>query len=105
MSIAILTRDIERSLNGITEDIFWNIVGRRQVAGKSNLIEAFRKLAKRETTRIAIFHVISNGKAGAVSGCVKLNSGRSIESCDMFEFTSAKGARVRTITSYLIARK
>ncbi len=81
------------------------MVGDRLFQGKDNLAEALEQMQKDQTVVLAIHHIASHGKAGAVNGETKLKSGKTHAFCNVYEFNAAKAASVKEITSYVIEIK
>ena len=105
LTIALATRDT-RFLNGVvTEDVRWNVVGRRVVEGKRALVDAIDETGRRDAvTRVAIDHVLSHGRAGAVDGTMRIGK-RTVAFCNVYEFGSAKGTTVKAITTFAIEQE
>jgi hypothetical protein len=105
LTIALAKRDTRFLIGVVTEDVRWNVVGRRVVEGRRALVEAIDETGRRDTvTKIAIDHVVSHGRAGAVDGTMQVAK-RTVAYCNIYEFDSAKGTSVRTITTYAIEQQ
>jgi len=102
LTIAFARGDAKDILDRVTEDILWNFAGRRTIRGKQDFAAALEQMKNDPVVEITIRHVVSHGKAGAVNGTRKLESGTNTAFCDVYEFSSAKGTSVREITSYVI---
>lgn len=81
----------------VSEDVLWTVPGRKPVSG----VDAFCKAVTRHglATQLELRHVVSHGKAGAVEGVVQFGK-KQRAFCHVFEFSSAKGDRVKSITTY-----
>lgn len=97
LTIALSRADFLRIRERVSEDILWTVPGRKPVNG----VDAFCKAITRHglATSLDIQHVISHGKAGAIDGVVQFGNKRRAF-CHVFEFSSAKGGRVKSITTY-----
>lgn len=104
-TIAIARRDTKFILDTIADPIRWNIVGDRLIEGREDLAEFLRQLKSNKVTLLTIHHIASHGKAGAVDGMQKLDSGETLAFCNVYEFGNTKGTLVSDITSYLIHQK
>jgi histidyl-tRNA synthetase len=93
------------ALKAVSDDVRWDIVGERQLAGEAALAERVRREQTAYAKSVTIQHVVTHGKAEAVNGTIKLKNGRLRQSCHFYEFTNAKGTSVRAITSYAIESK
>ncbi len=100
LTIAFATGDRAYLLESVTGDIRWNIAGQRIILGKDAFSTALAEM--RQAAEITIQHVVSHGKAGAVNGTRVLENGKTYAFCDVYEFSSAKAASVKEITSYVI---
>ena len=105
LTIALAKRDTRFLMGVLTEDVRWNVVGRRVVEGRRALVEAIDESGRRDTVaKIAIAHVVSHGRAGAVDGTMQIAK-RTVAFCNIYDFGSAKGTTVKTITTYAIERQ
>lgn len=100
LTIAFATGDRAYLLESVTGDIRWNIAGQRIIQGKDAFSTALEEM--RRAAEITIQHVVSHGKAGAVNGTLVLENGKTYAFCDVYEFSGAKAASVKEITSYVI---
>ena len=103
ITIAFAKRDTRFLLDHVTDDIRWEVIGEHVVEGKPAFTQALEKLRLDAVVQLTIEHVVSHGRAGAVNGIAD-HHGTTSEFCDVFEFANAKGERVKTIRSYVIAR-
>lgn len=104
LAIALALNNVDFLLDSVSSDIRWRIVGGKEIQGKDALTELFQSRTSAEVALLTIHHVVTHGKAGAVNGTMAFKDESAQEFCDIFEFTSAKGTSVKTITSYVIAR-
>jgi hypothetical protein len=84
----------------LVDDARWLPAGRKPVVGKEAVSRAIAKYAP--ATSLTIEHVISHGRAGAVNGYAEFGRKRRAF-CHVFEFSSAKGDRIKAITTYSAA--
>jgi hypothetical protein len=99
-TIAFAKVDAGFLLDSVTDDIRWDIIGGKHYEGKDDFAAALEKMD--EVAEIIIQRVLTHGKAGAVDGLMRTKSGKTIAFCDVVEFGSAKGTRIRKITTYVI---
>jgi hypothetical protein len=105
LEIALAKRDVGFLLRGITDNVHWNIVGQKSVRSAEELSETLQRMSRdSEVTEIAIHHVVTHGKAGAVNGTKKHKDGKTYDFCTVYEFSNAKGTSVSGITHYAIER-
>ncbi len=95
--------DVPFILSRISEEITWNIVGDRLVCGKMDFTNAIQQhMNQAAVAELAIYHVATHGRAGAVDGTMTLENGLKTAFCHVFDFSSAKGDTIKAITSYII---
>lgn len=105
LEIALAKRDVGFLLKSVTDNIHWNIVGQKSVRGTEELSETLQRISHdSEVTEIAIHHVVTHGKAGAVNGTKKNRDGKTFDFCTVYEFSNAKGTSVNSIIHYAIER-
>ena len=102
MTIAFADRDIGYLLGGIVEDFRWERPGELVIQGKDDFIQVLKQLNRVKVEEVTILHALTHGKAGAVDGTQELSSGKSYAFCDIYEFSNAKGTKVKEIKSFLI---
>jgi len=101
VAIALETGEIPTGM--LSDDVVWH--GR--ATGLIEGIAAVRQtMAKRPAVQsLVIDHAISHGKAAMANGIATLTDGTIRRFSHVFDFTSAKGNCVATITSYLVNRR
>lgn len=97
--IAIGKADANHILSVLTEDASWHPVGRKPIEGREACVRAMTRYGP--ASRLIIEHAISHGRAGAVNGVVEFGPKRR-GFCYVFEFSNAKGAQIRGVTSYSV---
>jgi hypothetical protein len=105
LAIALAKREIGSVLGSVSDDIRWHVVGKMRVQGKPDLVSAISSPMAPDLAAITVHHVVTHGKAGCVNGTLQTTGGLTIDFCDVFEFTGARGDRVKAITSYRIEGK
>jgi hypothetical protein len=100
LSIALATRDLPLLLDNCADDVTWEILGRGRGDSQSDLTVLLDD--RPEPARLAIHHVVTHGKAGAVDGTAEFANGAKQHFCDIYEFTGASGKSIQAITSYVI---
>jgi hypothetical protein len=105
MTIAIAEGDMDPILEAVAEDFCWNKIGEKLIQGKPNLIKELDHVNPTKVEELTIMHALTHGKAGAVDGRIKYNDGKMAAFCDVYEFTNAKGSRVKEIISFVIDMK
>jgi hypothetical protein len=100
--IAMARADLGEIEALVSQEVRWLVPGNKPVVGA----KAFCKAVTRHgpATRLALAHVVSHGRSGTVDGVVEFG-GKSRAFCHVFEFGSAKGTDVKSITTYSSALK
>lgn len=99
-SIAVARKDLSLIADLLVDDARWLPAGRKPVVGKDAVSRAITKYAP--ATSLTIEHVISHGRAGAVNGYAEFGRKRRAF-CHVFEFSGARGDRIKAITTYSAA--
>ena len=102
LTVAFAKGDAKFILKSVADDISWNIVGSQSVQGEQDFAEAIADVKNEKVKQLNINHAATHGKAGAVDGVKKLNNGKVLAFCDVYEFSGSTGTRVKSITSYVI---
>jgi len=100
--VAMAERDVAAVLDRLSDDFHWHVPGVRSLDGKESMAAALQEAQSDPPAELRILNVITHGKAGALNSEVRFANGRSFAVCDVVEFNNAKGAAVRTMTSYVI---
>ena len=105
LTIALVKGDTKFILKKVTDDIRWNLVGDRLVAGKEKIREILKQMKNHEATELALYHIATHGQSGAADGTIKFKNGKTIAYCNIYEFNNTKGTLIREISSYEIELK
>jgi len=89
----------------VSDDVRWRIPGQTELAGRSVVIQHLRRRRAPDLAQIVIHHVATHGTTGCVDGTLEFRHRSPVHFCDVYEFTSAKGNCVRSITSYVVQGK
>lgn len=100
--IAFAKGNVEFIIESVTEEIVWNINGNRKIQGKEKFTEELKKMKSEKVTELIIDQILSHGKEGATNGILKMQNGKKYAFSDFYKFKSAKGAKIKSITSYVI---
>lgn len=101
-NIAFAKGDVEFILESVTDDIVWNIIGDKKIEGKETFTEILKKMKSEKAKELTFDHILSHGKEGATNGFIKMEKGENYAFSDFYQFSGAKGAKIKSITSYLI---
>lgn len=101
LAIAIALADVYLISQLVTDDVLWRPIGDKPVSGSDAVCGGLARHGP--ATAITIEHAISHGRTGVVNGEVQFGRKRRAF-CLVVEFASAKGSKVREISSYSVAR-
>lgn len=102
LSIALALLRPRSILRSVSEDLEWSVLGQSIIRGRTELVAALQRMTPPRALQLSIHHALTHGTSGAVNGTLMLSRDRSVQFCDIYEFTSAKGTCVRRITSYRV---
>ncbi|WP_340152922.1 nuclear transport factor 2 family protein [uncultured Marivirga sp.] len=101
-NIAFAKGDLEFIEDSVTDEIVWNIIGNKKIEGKQKFAEELEKMKSTKVAELVLNQILSHGKQGAVNGAMKLLKGKEYAFSDFYIFQGAKGAKLKSITSYII---
>lgn len=105
LNIAFARADVEDILDKFTEDIRWQIVGVADLRGKAAVRGALEAMQNVLASELLIHSIITHGLEGAVNGVITMEQGGSVAFCDVCQFASAAGKKIKTMTSYAVEIK
>lgn len=94
--------DVDDILAPMSDDIVWHLVGETVIEGKENVRELLESMKNVGTSDLVIETIIIHGRDAAVNGVIRSNAGQSHAFCDVVQFASAAGMKIKTMTSYSI---
>ena len=105
LNIAFARADVDGILDCFAGDIRWRIIGDKEIRGKAAARETLTAMADFAISELIIHSIIVDGREGAVSGLIRSESGGTVAFCDVCQFASAAGAKIKTMTSYAVEIK
>ena len=93
--------DKQKILDAVAADIIWNTVGFSTVEGFDDFASYLDKL-KQDTDHLQINSIVTHGKEAAASGEFVLKDGTRFGFGDFYTFSSTKGDKIKSITSFNI---
>ena len=102
INIAFAKGNSDFLTESVTDKIVWNIVGDKKIEGKEKFTEELENMKTKKASELILDRILTHGKEGAVSGIMKMQNGKKYAFSDFYEFSGAKGAKVNSITSYVI---
>jgi len=100
LAIAIETSNAAGFSRCVTEDVVWSLPGRRSFDGKAACLAYLKARERNAPTQVRMRRAISHGRAGAGDGMLTMESGLTHSFCHVVEFSSVKGDRIASISSY-----
>lgn len=94
--------NVEFLIESVADDVVWEQVGDKRISGKEQFAAALEKMKQEKVAELILEQILSHGKEGAANGVIRMQDGRVYAFSDFYRFNSAKGAKLKTITSYLI---
>lgn len=101
-NIAFAEGNVDDILARVTDDIVWDIVGGNCIEGLAAFTDALNRMNSDEVATVSIDHIITHGKEAAASGLIELLDGTQVAFSDVYQFSSAKGDRIRMIKAFNI---
>lgn len=102
INIAFAKGNLDFLTESVTDNIVWNIVGDKRIEGKEKFAAELEKMKERKASELTLDHILTHGREGAASGIIKMQNGRKYAFSDFYEFSGAKGAKIKSITSFVI---
>ena len=101
-NIAIAKGNVEFITESVTDEVVWNIIGNKKIEGKEKFKEELEIMKSEKVKELIIDQILSHGKEGASNGIMKMQNGKKYAYSDFYKFKGAKGAKIESITSYVI---
>ncbi len=100
LAVALSSGDAARITALTTDDVTWRRPGQPLADGRAAVLAAAKRERPTPTSTLAIQHVVSHGRAGAVSAAITSPNHPASDFCLFFTFANAKGSAVNTIVTY-----
>lgn len=101
-NIAFAEGNVAFLTENVTDDIIWNITGDQKIEGIKAFTEELKKMQAVKASELRIDQILSHGKEGAANGIMIMENGKQYAFSDFYVFHSAKGEKIKAITSYCI---
>lgn len=101
-NVAFAQGNVNFLIESVTDKIVWNIVGDKKITGKDNFVVEFEKMKTEKATELMLDQILSHGKEGAANGIMKMQNGKKYAFSNFYQFSTAKGTTVKSITSYVV---
>lgn len=101
-NIAFAEGNVAFLTENVTDDIIWNITGDQKIEGIKAFTEELKKMQAVKASELRIDQILSHGKEGVANGIMTMENGEQYAFSDFYVFQSAKGEKIKAITSYCI---
>lgn len=102
-NIAFINGEVDATLEFVTEDVTWNLVGEAKIEGREGMRAWLESMAGKSARRVVLENIITHGDTAAINGMYEMESGSTFAFCDIYEFTGAAADKpIRNYTSYVI---
>jgi hypothetical protein len=102
---AFFKNDTDALLKMAADDIYWSIVGEREIRGISEFEKAINEMSGFKTRSMEIYSILTHGKLGAVNGKISGDDTSEYEFCDIYEFKSAGSGKIVKLKSFVLQTK
>jgi hypothetical protein len=83
-------------------EIVWKMVGDKIIVGKDKFETALTEMENAKSSELVLNRILTHGKEGAASGVIKMEDGKNYEFADFYEFSGAKGTKIKSIISSIV---
>lgn len=101
-NIAFVERNVAFLTENVTDDIVWNMIGDKKLEGIKAFTEELEKMQSVKASKLILNQILSHGKEGAANGVMTMENGKQYAFSDFYMFQSAKGEKLKAITSYCL---
>lgn len=104
LTIQFASYQLGQVMNYLDDAIEWILVGDVPIVGKEQFMNELKKMSHNTVQTLTIHSIITHGKEAAVHGEMYMQDQTVFAFADFYEFSSAKGNKVKAITSYVIQK-
>ncbi len=102
LTIQFAAYDLDAAFESLSDDITWTLLGEETIHGKAKFRAELERMKHIRVLELSISSLLSHGKEGAVQGTMLMETGQKFGFADFYEFSSAKGDKVKSIKSYIV---
>ncbi|OWW23366.1 DNA-binding protein [Zobellia sp. OII3] len=102
LNIAFAEGNVAFLTENVTDDIVWNIIGDQKIEGIEAFTAELEKMQAVKASELKLDQILSHGKEGAANGWMTMENGKQYGFSDFYVFQSAKGEKIKSITSYCL---
>lgn len=100
INLAYARRDLGALNEAFTDKFNWNWVETQKTVSKTNLNASI--FLEYPVIEISLEKVLTHGREGAVMGKMTCENGTTFAFSDFYEFSGAKGDKVKSITRFIV---
>lgn len=104
LTIYFASYDLPKAMSYLDPDVVWTLVGDEPIVGRGQFEKALQAMSQNKATELTIHSIVTHGKEAAINGEMIMEDGNVFGFSDFYEFTSAKGSKVKSIVSYVIQK-
>ena len=87
----------------VTDDIIWNIINGKHIAGKDEVLTEVRQSRSVNVVELMVNTIVTHGYDGVVNGQLKFKDGKTVAFCDIYRFRSpTNNAPIKMITTFAV---
>ncbi|WP_127141995.1 nuclear transport factor 2 family protein [Flagellimonas marinaquae] len=104
LTVHFAAYELNQVFQFLDDNISWTLVGNTPISGKAAFKSALENMSGNKVAKLTINGIVTHGKEAAVHGEMTMEDGGVFGFADFYGFTSAKGIKVKAITSYVIQK-
>ena len=102
LTVLFASYQVPEAMAHLADDVVWTLVGDKPVHGREAFARELEAMSGNKAVALTIHAILTHGTEAAVHGEMHMADGHRFGFADFYTFTSAKGDRVQSITSYVI---
>lgn len=99
---AFANGDVPCIATHLTDDIVWDMIGDKKIAGKMGMVKELEKMKDSPVKKMVLHTVVTHGREASANGEMHMLSGDVYAFCDVYTFAKTTGTAIKVITSYVI---
>ena len=105
LAVALLSGDLTTVKTLTLDTVRWRVSASELVEGQAEVARYAQQQKPPASARLVIHHVISHGRAGAVTATLQRPRQSADDCCLFFTFANAKGSAVDSVVTYRAPRE
>lgn len=99
---AIINGNVSFITNTVSDKIYWEIVGEKNISGKEQFLENIVQHKLWNAKELTIDNIITHGSEATMNGLMVTEKDIKYSFCDIFKFNSAGSTIINSIKTYQI---